>query len=136
MKRLIVLIILLFLTGCNHSNNEYSIEENNLTKVYAFSTTNEKIEEVYVDYEIKSHEDVFNLYTIHQNYLPLNYTSEGSGNVKLISSKIEDNIVYYEVDVFIKKIENIDIFHKLLVQANADLGYSSVEIIYNNEKIS
>lgn len=136
MKRLIILILLLLLTSCNHSNNEYSIEENNLTKVYAYSTRNEKIEEVYVEYEIKSHEDVFNLYTIHQNYLPLNYTSEGSGNVKLISSKIEDNIVYYEVDVFIKAVENLDIFHKLLAQANADLGYSSVEIIYNNEKIS
>jgi len=37
--------------------------------------------------------------------------------------------------VIIKKAE-LEAFHKLLAQANADLGYSSVEIIYNNEKIS
>lgn len=106
-----------------------------MTKAYGYSKINYKIEEIYIEYELNDYVDVFNLYTIHQNYLPLNYVSKGSGNVGLLDSKVENNIVYYEVDAYINTVENLDIFYELLTKTNMNLGYSSVEIIYNNEKI-
>lgn len=135
MKRIIVIFLLFFLTSCTNQSSEYILEAEELTKAYGYSKINYKIEEIYIEYELDDYIDVFNLYTIHQNYLPLNYVSKGSGNVGLLDSKVENNIVYYEVDAYINTVENLDIFYELLTKTNMNLGYSSVQIIYNNEKI-
>ena len=136
-KTMVLIFLILSLSSCGKKKNtavEYEFVEG--TKVYAYHLQSQKIEEVYVDFTIKTYTDVFQIYTIYQNYLPLNYESMGCSNVSLLSAKVEENMVYYEVDSFIYLTEDMDIFVSLLDYMNRDLGYDGSKIICNDKIIT
>lgn len=93
---------------------------------YAYCIQSGSIEEVLIDYEIKSPMDVFNLYTIYQNYLPIGYSSEISSNLSLIECSYNKNMVVYKVEGL---PNNYSIFYDLLLKQNKMLGYDDVKII-------
>lgn len=132
MKKLFVLFFLIFLMGCN-DDVCCTYEIGKLYKAYGYNTLSGEIEDVYVEYEILDYNDSFNLYTIHQNHLPLNFVSLANSNIKLLSSYVKENVVYYQVDIYVKAVDNFDVFVKLLYLLNNDLGYKDVVILYNNE---
>ena len=127
-------LICISLGSCKGNNIEY--EFNEYTSVYAYNNNLEIIEEVNIEYEITSYIDVFNLYTKHQNYLPIGYTSCASGNISLKSSYAKNNIVYYEVDDYIMLSNDVDTFLSLLKKENRNLGYINTKIIYNDKILS
>jgi len=134
MKRIIIILFfVILLCGCKAKRLECSYEEGNLYKAFAYSTISMEIEEVYVEYELNDYDDVFNLYTIHQNHLPLNFVSMGNANIGLIASSVENDIVYYEVDIYINLVDNLEIFTNLLRKSNEELGYIDTIIMYDNE---
>ncbi len=137
MKKLCFVFMILLLSSCSSrkpkkAEFEYASE----TKVYAYSLKDKKINDIYIDYKIEDYQDVFELYTIHQNYLPLSYSSMGSSNVELIHAEVIDNIVYYEVDSFISLVQDLDIFTLLLNKTNQELGYAGAKIIYKDNIIA
>lgn len=127
-------LICISLVSCKGKNIEY--EFNEYTSVYAYNNNLGLIEEVNIEYEITSYIDVFNLYTKHQNNLPIGYTSCASGNIQLKSSYIKNNIVYYEVDDYITLSKDVETFLSLLKKENRNLGYINTKIIYNDKILS
>lgn len=137
MKKLVFLIfIILMLSACQNKNIEIEYEYDNASLVYAYNIENKSIEKVYIDYEINDYIDVFNIYTIYQNYLPNHYGSMASANVKLLNSYVEDEIVYYDVDSYIYLSKDIEIFLNLLRAMNKQLGYKDTILIHNYEQVT
>lgn len=69
---LFLFLLTVFLTSCERSIS-VSYEAVEEWKVYAIEEESKKIQEVYVDYAIEDAVDLFELYTIYQNYLPMGY---------------------------------------------------------------
>lgn len=136
MRKIFLLFILLFLTGCSNSkiNDKYMIGKE--ATIYAYNINNKEIEEVNIIYNIENVEDVFKLYTIYQNTLPLGYVSMSTCNVGLIDYKIEDNTCYYYVDKYISLVDDLEIFSSILKSTNRLLGYKETKIIYNDNIIA
>ena len=128
--KVIVLLLIFFLVGCNNSlNQEFIIDENDY-QCYALKIDDNNMELVKIDYILEDYVDVFNLYTIHQNYLPLGYYVNSSCNIGLIESYLLDNDVYYFVDVYIQLIEDFDTFLCLLNETNKLIGYNKTFIMF------
>lgn len=137
MKKIIMSIItILFLTGCSKNTIDKNYEKKDMYKAYAYNYITEQIELTYIEYELNTVEDVFNLYTKHQNNLPLGYVAKSSGNVGLLNCKIEDETCYYIVDKYITLVEDIGVLSTLLQQTNSILGIKETKIIYNDNIIS
>lgn len=137
MKKLVFLIlIILMLSACQNKDIEIQYEYDNASLVYAYNIENKSIEKVYIDYEINDYIDVFNIYTIYQNYLPNHCGSMASGNVKLLNSYVENEIVYYDVDSYIYLSKDIEIFLNLLRAMNKQLGYKDTILIHNYEQVT
>lgn len=96
------------------------------SSVYAYCIESKRIEEVYLNYEINNPLDIFELYTIYQNYLPIGYSSMISSNLNLIECSYNKNMVIYKVD---NLPNNYSIFYDLLLKQNKLLGYNDVKII-------
>lgn len=134
MKKLYIFIIyILLLVGCD-KNNEINIEiiENN-SYVYAIDYNDKIIKKIPIKFEIKDYNDLFYLYTIYQNRLPLGYYVDVNSNVALIKSYVEDNNVYYVVDKYINLTKNVNMFLEVLTLSNKLLGYNKTFIVYNNK---
>lgn len=136
MKKNLLFLLLFLLTSCSKSIDKIEYELEQETDVYAYNLETKQIEEVTIFYDVKSAIDVFELYTIYQNNLPLGYSSMASANVSLLEIKIEDNIVYYEVDNYVSLVEDLLIFSEILSQTNNNLGYEDTKIIYNGNLIA
>lgn len=137
MRKLFLFFFLFSLSSCSESQPktaEYEVAEQNL--VYAYSVEDEQIKDVYVDYAIQDYIDVFELYTIYQNYLPPAYTSMGTSNVALEKAEVIDNVVVYEVDSFIYLVQDLDVFASLLSKTNQLLGYQGSKIICKDKIIA
>ena len=136
MKKISILLILLILTSCSKSIDkiEYELEEE--TSVYAYNLESKQLEEIQIVYDIKTVEDVFYLYTLYQNNLPIGYVSMASANVGLLDIKIEENTVYYVVDNYVCLVDDLEIFSCLLEKTNMALGYEKTKIIYNGSVIA
>lgn len=135
MKKMTLFLFLLtiFLTSCERSIS-ISYEAVEEWKVYAIEEESKKIQEVYVDYAIEDAVDLFELYTIYQNYLPMGYLSPLSPNISLLDIKIEDMNVTYIVDNYVL-ISDIDCFKELIIPTAKLYGYSNVHIIFNENKL-
>ena len=123
---------LILLTSCSNNN---STEKYNLIQyidVHAFNIESDELEVVSIDYDINNPEDVFILYSIDQNYLPVGYTSECYANVCMLDYKIIHNDVYYIVDDYILNVSNLNKFNQLLSLGVKKLGYKNAYILYNN----
>lgn len=128
------IFILINLVSCNNKKAEF--EYKNYTTVYAYNIELNIIEEVEIEYEINDYIDVFNLYTKHQNNLPIGYTSSSSACISLKSSYVKNNIVYYEVDDYIFLSKDYTTFLSLLKKENRNLGYINTKIINNDNILS
>lgn len=128
-------LFLFLLTSCNKDiTTQFIIED--MSSCYAISIENNSIELIDVDYEINDYIDVFILYTINQNHLPLGYYVESSSNVELIDSYLEGNDVYYVVDAYIYLTEDIESFENILSLTNKLIGYDKTFIIYDNNYLT
>ncbi len=128
-------LFLFLLTSCNKDiTTQFIIED--MSSCYAISIENNSIELIDVDYEINDYIDVFILYTINQNHLPLGYYVESSSNVELIDSYLDGNDVYYVVDVYIYLTEDIESFENILSLTNKLIGYDETFIIYDNNYLT
>lgn len=134
MKKLFLILILLFtLTGCK-KKVEVFCEEGISSQVYAINNKNNQTELVYIEYDIQDEVDIFNLYTCYQNQLPLGYHSSGMANITLISSSVVNQVVYYEVDFFISLVA-LEEFHSLLTKTAALYDYSEIHIILDKQQL-
>jgi hypothetical protein len=134
MKKLMFFIIFIFLLISCDNKNEIEVEVvdgNNY--VYAIDYNDKKIKKVSIDYEINDYNDIFNLYTIYQNRLPLGYYINANSNVSLIKSYVNENNVYYVVDKYISLTKDINLFLEVLSLSNNLLGYNKTFIVYNNK---
>lgn len=134
MKKIyLILLYFVFLTGCK-PKSEIDIEivdKNNY--VYAIDYKDKVIKKVFINYEINDYNDVFNLYTIYKNRLPLGYYSNSNSNVSLLKSYVLDNNVYYVVDKYIYLTDDIELFIEILTLSNKLLGYNKTFIVNNNK---
>ncbi len=122
MKRwIMILVCVLFLCSCRRSI-EVSFEKQEGTLIYAVEQNTNEIKEVSIDYNLTNDLDLFYLYTINQNYLPMGFMSPANPNVTLLSSVVKSNIVYYTVDNFIL-LSDIPKLHEVLVKTGKSLNY-------------
>jgi hypothetical protein len=134
MKKLLVLILyLILLVGCRNMNDINIVIDDNNTYIYAIDYEDKKIKKVPIDYKINDYNDVFRIYTIYQNRLPMGYYIDANSNVQLLKSYVEDNNVYYVVDKYIYLTDNIDLFIQILSLSNNLLGYNKTFIICGNK---
>lgn len=134
MKKLLLLFLfIILLVGCRRYDYDY--EYKGQTKVYAYSLSNNEILLIDIDLEIKNEADVFNLYTINQNYLPVGYTSFCYTNLELISSSVTNKEIIYVVSDFIKLVDNLEVFKSLIYETNYLLFEKESIFINNNKKV-
>ncbi len=133
MKKLTFIVLIILLSSCS-PKVEISSELGQMTEVYALSNDDNKIELVSVVYEISNEVDLFELYTIYQNYLPEGYHSCASPNMTLISSSIQQNNIYYEVDHFILS-SSCETLQEILLDTGKLYGYDEVHFIYNQQEL-
>ena len=137
MKIFFILICIFSLTSCKKNpKTETEFYYAEMTKVYGYNIQTKQIEAFEMEYVIQDYIDVFSLYTIHQNYLPICYRSFGTANVGLIEAVVEDGVVGYHVDNYIYLTTDLDIFTSLLKKMNADLGYLDTKILLNDKQIA
>ena len=134
MKKLLFLSILFLLfVGCDKNEDINIIIDEKEVYLYAIDYDDEKIKKISVNYEIKDYNDIFNIYTIYQNRLPIGYYVNANSNVTLLKSYVNDNNVYYVVDKYIYLTEDINLFVNILSLSNKLLGYDKTFIICNNK---
>lgn len=134
MKKLLLLFLfIILLVGCRRYDYDY--EYKGQTKVYAYSLSDNEILLIDIDLEIKNEADVFNLYTINQNYLPVGYTSFCYTNLELISSSVTNKEIIYVVSDFIKLVDNLEVFKSLIYETNYLLFEKESIFINNNKKV-
>lgn len=134
MKKLLFLSILFLLfVGCDKNEDINIIIDEKEVYLYAIDYDDEKIKKISVNYEIKDYNDIFNIYTIYQNRLPIGYYVNANSNVTLLKSYVNDNNVYYVVDKYIYLTEDINLFVNILSLSNKLLGYNKTFIICNNK---
>ncbi len=124
---------LLLLVGCKRTVH-VTCEMKNTIQVYAFTNVGNKLELVDIDYSLSDEVDLFELYTIYQNYLPQNYHSCAPANMELLSSSVRQKVIYYEVNRFIlySPLEKL----KVLLDATGKLyGYKEVHFIFNQQEL-
>ena len=122
MKKLYFFIIL-FLCGCSNRVINYEIIDNN-NLVYALSIENNDLCLVNVDYKITNEKDVFLLYTIYQNYLPVGYTSPAISNISLLDCYSDDYYTYYVVDIYLDLVTDLDRFIDCISKTNRLYGFN------------
>lgn len=127
MMRYLYLIMLLFICGCK--NNVY-IEVVNVKNYAYILDEKQKIVKVNILYEIKNEEDVFNLYTKHQNYFGCGYHSPAHPNLDLINWYIVDDNVYYECNDFIR-LSDVELFKQLIGYTNNLYSFNKPIILFN-----
>lgn len=134
MKKIFLLlaVISFFLTACK-KQYEIHYETGDLISVFAIEEKTNRIEELWIEYEILDEVDLFNLYTIHQNYLPIGYSSPVNPNVSLIYSSVSNKVVNYYVDNFILFTEDLTSFQELLKKTGKAFGYEEIHIFFNDK---
>lgn len=133
MKRICILLVLL-LTSCSRSV-KVSVEEGTMNKVYAVDNQSGQLIEVDVEYEIHNETDLFELYTIYQNQLPVGCHSLGTPNITLLEAYVEDDVIYYVVDRYIMQVP-IEDFQRLLAKTASLYQYQDVHFILDQQQIS
>lgn len=131
------LLGLLVLTGCK--NKEMKVEYQLIqpdTSVYAIDDVTEELVRVDIDFAIESKEDIFYLYTIYQNHLPVGVHSNGNGNIELIDCYEQDEEVYYVVNSFILLVDELPVFQSLITKTNALYHYGPAHFILNGRKLT
>lgn len=135
MKLIFIAFIVFFLSSCNHNLKvSYELDES-LTQVFALCEEDKVVKSIKIDYDIKTEEDVFLLYTIFQNNLPLGYVSPAHANITLLQCKIENDNIYYYVDSFIFLSSDISLFLEILTKTNQLYGYGTAHVFYNEREI-
>lgn len=135
MKKILMAIsLVLLMTSCTKKVEVNYVIASEIT-VYAVIENTKTIDEVSINYNIDSKEALFNLFTIHQNYFPIGYTTMASPNVSLLSSQIINNEIYYQVDDYIY-FSDIELFSTILDKTSRLHGYSGAHILLNNKEIS
>ena len=134
MKKLyLLLLFIVILTGCEDKEEiDIEIIEDGYS-IYAIDYNDKQIKKVIVDHEINDYIDIFELYTIYQNRIPMGYYVDVNSNVSLINSYIKDNNIYYVVDKYIYLTKDINMFNDLLTMSNKLFGYDKTFIVYNNK---
>lgn len=133
MKRWIMICLcVLFLCSCRKSI-EVSFEKQKETLIYAIEQDTNEIKQVSIDYNLTNDLELFYLYTIYQNCLPIGFVSPANPNVTLLSSVVKNHIVYYTVDNFIL-LSDIPKLHEVLVKTGKTLNYREIHIILNDNE--
>lgn len=131
--KLFLLVFLLLLSGCSRSV-EVSYEEGSLTSVYALENKSNKVSLVSIEYTLENEYQLFDLYTIYQNYLPEGYHSPGSPNITLLEAYVAQQEIYYVVDRYILLI-NLQELKELMSQTAKLLNYQDVHFILEQKII-
>lgn len=134
MKKLF-LVIILFLSGCKKGIIvDYNLEKLD-TKFYVVNSNN-SIECINIEYKVIDEEDIFFLYTIYQNYLPLGYFSPAHANINLIDCYTEGKYTYYEVDFYIDIVKDLDLFKECLSKTNKIYGFGNAVFLKNGNEVA
>lgn len=131
--KLFLLVFLLLLSGCSRSV-EVSYEEGSLISVYALENKSNKSSLVSIEYTLENEYQLFDLYTIHQNYLPEGYHSPGSPNITLLEVYVDQQEIYYVVDRYILLV-NLQELKELMSQTARLLDYQDVHFILEQKII-
>lgn len=103
--------------------------------VYAYDLQDEKMVQIRCDYPIETYEDIFDLYTVYQNYLPIGYGSLAAPNLELLDSFSEQDHIYYEVNAFILLMD-YEKFQDLLAATNKLYGYGVPHFFLNGTELA
>ena len=135
MKRisLSLCFILFFLCSCR-SAVTVSFEEKEETLIFALEDCTNNIKEISMEYTIDDEQDLFYLYTIYQNYLPIGFSSPASPNVSLLKSCVNQHTVSYYVDNYIFLCD-IPLFFEVLTKTGKQFGYKEIQIFFNDNKL-
>lgn len=135
MKRILcVLCFLLFLCTSCKKNVDVVFSNYEGIMVYAIEEKTNQLKEIEIDYSISNEKELFYLYTIYQNQLPLGYSSPANPNITLNSAYRKENVVYYEVDNFIL-FSDLSVFQEVLEKTGKCLDISEVHIILNQKQL-
>ncbi len=133
--KILLLVFFILLTGCSQPEVTISCEKPNMLKVYAYTNQTNELEEVLVDYTFTNEADLFNLYTVYQNYLPLGYHSSGSANVSLQDYYVENKVIYYVVDRYILLVD-YNAFVSVLAATARLYDYQDVHILLEGKQLA
>lgn len=133
MKKIYLLFVfIIFLSSCKKNiEKSYNIIENNY--IYVFNEDN-IIKKIEIDYIIKNEIDVFNIYTSHQNYIPIKYHSPAHPNLILLNYTVNNNIINYYVNEFILESDINNLYNVFKLSLN-EYGYDEIYFFYNNNLI-
>lgn len=131
MKKMLLLMIL-FMSGCNSVDYEVVKIDN---QAYVINILDYNICCVNIEYEIKDEEDVFLLYTIYQNYLPIGYISPACSNISLIDCYSNDYYTFYEVDLYIDFVSDISLFKECITKTNRLYGFKDPIFLKNGYEV-
>ncbi|MDE7161635.1 MAG: hypothetical protein K2N65_02625, partial [Anaeroplasmataceae bacterium] len=122
MKRIVILMsmLLIFCVSCK-KQVDVTFAEGEEILVYAIEEKTSKIKEIRVEYSIENEEDLFTMYTIYQNILPLGYSSPANPNVHLLEWKRTNKAVFYSVDNFIL-FSDLSAFQEVLLRTGKCLN--------------
>ena len=110
------------LSSCYTSSINYDTTRLKGSKAYAYNIEDEIIELVNVELIINNPKDVFDLYTLNFNYLPIGYSS--------MAINVLD--VYYNVNEYISLVYDFDIFYELIIKTNKLIGFNNTYIVFKN----
>ncbi len=133
MKKIYLLFVfIIFLSSCKKNiEKSYNIIENNY--IYVFNEDN-IIKKIEIDYIIKNEIDVFNIYTSHQNYIPIKYHSPAHPNLILLNYTVNNNIINSYVNEFILESDINNLYNVFKLSLN-EYGYDEIYFFYNNNLI-
>ena len=136
MKKIKILLLnilfFLILSSCYNSSINYDTTRLKGSKAYAYNIEDEIIELVNVELIINDPKDVFDLYTLNFNYLPIGYSSMAINGLELYSYKIINDDVYYNVNEYIRLVYDFDIFYELIIKTNKLIGFNNTYIVFKN----
>lgn len=134
MKRFLLIGIFLFcLTSCKRQV-DVTFQNAEVTQIYAIEDVTNELKVIELEYPIENERELFCIYTIYQNHLPLGYSSPASPNLELVTSSLLDGCVQYDVNNFIF-LSDLKQFHKALLLTGKQFGYKEIHIFFNEKQL-
>ncbi len=134
MKRLFFIGFFLFSLCSCKSSVDVSFKEAEVNKIYAIYDLTEELKEIELDYPIENEAELFHIYTIYQNHLPIGYSSPANPNVELVSSILKDGCISYYVNNFIL-LSDLETLHQALMLTGKQFGFKEIHIFLNEKKL-
>lgn len=135
MKRVCLsLCVFLFLMCSCRREVSVFFEEKEEIFIYALEDSTNRLKEISVDYKIENEVDLFCLYTIYQNSIPMGFSSPASPNVSLIKSSVVNSEVNYFVDNYIFLCD-VPLFYEVLAKTGKQFGFEKIHIFFNDSSL-